>query len=110
VRLLPGRHDPFWDVDGVAARRVRRRHGAVAVLAFGAAFAAVVGAVFAWAGVIGIAPAGVPTVTALPGVGSELGSGGGLAVTGLAVVLSFVTLLSGAVAMARALRGPTEVA
>jgi hypothetical protein len=110
VRLIPGRHDPFWDVDGTAARRVRRRHGAVAVLAFAAAFAAVVGAVFAWAGVIGLAPAGLPTVGSLPGLVGELGSGDGMAMTGLAVVLLFVTLLSAAVGMARVLRGPTEAA
>ena len=110
MRLIPGRHDPFWDVDGTAARRVRRRHGAVSVLAFAAAFAAVVGAVVAWAGIFGFAPDGLPTVGALPGFAGELGSGDGMALTGLAVVLLFVTLLSAAVGMARVLRGPSEAA
>ena len=110
MRLLPGRHDPFWDVDGKAARRSRRKHGFVAVIAFAAAFAAVIGATIVWAGVIGIALPGVPTVGALPGFGGDLGSNGGMAMTGLAVVLLFVTLLSAAVGMARVLRGPTEAA
>jgi hypothetical protein len=108
VRLLPIRRDPFWDVDGTAARRVRRRHGFVAVVAFAAAFAAVLGAVIVWAGLFGIALPGVPTVGELPGFGLDFGSDGAMAMTGIAIVLLFVTLLSAAVGMARVLRGPTE--
>lgn len=108
MRMIHGRRDPFWDVDGTAARRVRRRHGFVAVIAFAAAFAAVVGAATAWAGLFGIAPAGIPTVGSLPGFGSDLGSLGGMAMTGIAMVLLFVMLLSATVGVARALRGPTE--
>ena len=105
---LPFRRDPFWDVDGTAARRVRRRHGFVAVLAFAAAFAAHVAAVIAWAGLFGFELPGVPTVTDLPGFGLDLASEGGLALTAIAGVLLFVTLLSAGVGMARVLRGPTE--
>ena len=40
VPLLSRRRDPYWDVDGAAARRSRRRQGAVSVIAFATAFAA----------------------------------------------------------------------
>lgn len=35
-----GRRDPFWDLEGVGARRTRRRRRAVGMLAFAVAVAA----------------------------------------------------------------------
>lgn len=46
---LFGRRDPWWDVDGPAARRQRRRHRFVALTAFCASLAAVSGATYVWA-------------------------------------------------------------
>jgi len=110
VRLLT-RHDPFWDVDGVAARRVRRRNGARSVLAFAAAFVAVVAASVAWAGLFGLAPAGVPTVSSLPGFDDPGGvAAGALGTIAIGAILLFVTGLSAAVGVAHIIRGPTEAA
>ena len=108
MRLIPARHDPFWDVDGTAARRVRRRHGLVAVLAFASAFAAVIGTVLVWASLFGIGFPGLPTVGGFSGYGGDLRSGGGIAMTVIGSVLLFVTLLSTVVGVARMLRGPIE--
>jgi hypothetical protein len=49
LRALFNRRDPWWDVEGSAARRDRRRHQLVAMTAFVASIAAVSGATFAWA-------------------------------------------------------------
>jgi hypothetical protein len=51
------RRDPWWEVDGAAARRARRKHRFVSGVAFFAALAAVVAAAFAWAVQLGIAGA-----------------------------------------------------
>ncbi len=52
---LLNRRDPWWEADGPAARRARRRERAVAVAAFIAAVTAVGGAVIAWSIQLGIA-------------------------------------------------------
>jgi hypothetical protein len=49
------RRDPFWEMDGPAARAKRRRQRFVSSVAFIAAMAAVAGAAFAWAIQLGIA-------------------------------------------------------
>jgi hypothetical protein len=55
------RRDPWWEVDGPAARRARRRQRVVSTLAFLAAVTAVVGAALAWLVQLGIAAAlGIP--------------------------------------------------
>jgi hypothetical protein len=51
------RRDPWWEADGRAARRARRRQLFVSGLAFAAALAAVGGAVVAWAIELGVAGA-----------------------------------------------------
>jgi hypothetical protein len=51
------RRDPWWEIDGHAARRTRRKQQFVAGLAFLAALAAVGAAAFAWAVQLGIAGA-----------------------------------------------------
>jgi len=52
---LFSRRDPWWDVEGSAARRDRRRHRRVAMMAFVASIAAVSGATYAWAIHLGLA-------------------------------------------------------
>ena len=52
---LFNRRDPWWDVEGSAARRGRRRHRFVAISAFVASIAAVSGATYAWAIHLGLA-------------------------------------------------------
>ena len=52
---LFNRRDPWWDVEGSAARRDRRRHRLVAITAFVASIAAVSGATYAWAIHLGLA-------------------------------------------------------
>ncbi len=42
------RRDPFWEIDGPAARAKRRRDRIVSTMAFVASLAAVAGAAFAW--------------------------------------------------------------
>ncbi len=49
------RRDPWWEVDGPAARRARRRERVVAGAAFLAAVTAVGAAALAWSIQIGIA-------------------------------------------------------
>lgn len=51
------RRDPFWEVDGPAARREQRMRRARSALAFMAALTAVAGAAFAWSVELGIAGA-----------------------------------------------------
>jgi hypothetical protein len=55
LRALFYRRDPWWDVERSAARRDRRRHRTVALMAFFASIAAVSGAMFAWAIHLGLA-------------------------------------------------------
>ena len=61
------RRDPFWEMDGPAARAKRRRDRFVSSVAFVAAVAAVAGAAFAWSIQLGIA--------ALMGLHTSLGIG-----------------------------------
>lgn len=65
--LLGNRHDPFWEVDGPAARREQRLHKARGVLAFTVALGAVVFAAFAWTVQLGLA--------AMVGIRLTLGAG-----------------------------------
>ncbi|MEW6224252.1 MAG: hypothetical protein AB1627_06455 [Chloroflexota bacterium] len=51
------RRDPWWEVDGPAARHARRKQQLVAGIAFTAALVAVGAAAFAWAVQLGIAGA-----------------------------------------------------
>lgn len=48
--------DPFWEVDGPAARGARRRQQVMSILAFIAATGAVAGAAFTWLIRLGVAP------------------------------------------------------
>jgi hypothetical protein len=57
VPALFRRRDPWWEVDGPAARRARRRHRLVSALAFTASVAAIAGAGFVWSVQLGIAAA-----------------------------------------------------
>jgi hypothetical protein len=50
------RRDPFWDADGIAARRHRRWRRFVGLVAFLVSLGAVGGAVFAWALELGFGP------------------------------------------------------
>jgi hypothetical protein len=49
------RRDPFWEIDGPAARARRRRDRFVSSVAFVTALTAVAGAAFAWSVQLGIA-------------------------------------------------------
>jgi len=57
ARTLFHRRDPFWEVDGPAARRAHRSRRARSALAFVAGVAAVAAAAFAWTVELGIASA-----------------------------------------------------
>jgi hypothetical protein len=103
VPLLSRRRDPYWDVDGSAARKSRRRHGFVSVIAFGVAVAAVIAAVVAWAGVMGVAPVGIPTVQFVAPAG-DLGDRSSAASTGVVSVLMFAMVISAAAIAGRVLR------
>jgi hypothetical protein len=48
------RRDPWWEMDGPAARAKRRRHRIVSGVAFVVALTAVVGAAFVWSIQIGL--------------------------------------------------------
>jgi hypothetical protein len=61
------RRDPFWEMDGPAARAKRRRERFVSSVAFVAAVAALAGAAFVWSIQLGIA--------ALLGLHTTLGIG-----------------------------------
>lgn len=52
---FPIRHDPFWEVDGPAARREQRRRTARGTAALVTALVAVAFAVFAWSVELGLA-------------------------------------------------------
>ncbi len=52
---LHRRRDPFWEVDGPAARAKRRKHKVVSTIAFVAAVTAVAGATFMWVTQVGLA-------------------------------------------------------
>ena len=51
---LHRRRDPFWEMDGPAARAKRRKHRFVSTIAFAAAVAAVVGAGYMWVTQVGL--------------------------------------------------------
>jgi hypothetical protein len=51
---LRKRHDPFWEVDGPAARRELRQRNLMSGLAFAAAVTAAIGAAFAWSIELGV--------------------------------------------------------
>jgi hypothetical protein len=51
---LRKRHDPFWEVDGPAARRELRQRKLISGLAFAAALTATIGAAFAWSIELGV--------------------------------------------------------
>jgi hypothetical protein len=60
------RRDPWWAMDGPAARRARRRKRIVSFIAFVASLTAVGGAALAWAAQLGLADAlGLPVRLAL---------------------------------------------
>lgn len=65
---LSMRRDPFWEVDGPAARRERRRHRLVSVIALVTATGAVAGAAVAWSIQLGLA-AGLGIRAAVPFAG-----------------------------------------
>ena len=59
------RRDPFWEVDGPAARGEQRRVRARATVAFVVALAAVAAAAFAWCVELGLAASlGIPLALA----------------------------------------------
>jgi hypothetical protein len=51
---LFSQRDPWWEIDGPAARRERRRQRFVALVAFAASLTAFSGATYAWAIHLGI--------------------------------------------------------
>ncbi len=51
------RRDPWWELDGPAARRARRRRALIAGVAFVASLAAIAAAAFAWSIELGLAAA-----------------------------------------------------
>lgn len=60
------RRDPWWAMDGPAARRARRRKQLVSLVAFVVSVAAVGGAAMAWAIQLGLAGSlGIPLHLAL---------------------------------------------
>jgi hypothetical protein len=60
------RRDPYWEVDGPAARREQRRLRARGTVAFMVALAAVAAAAFAWCVELGIAASlGIPLALAI---------------------------------------------
>jgi hypothetical protein len=59
------RHDPYWEVDGPAARREQRRVRARGTMAFVVALAAVAAVAFAWCLELGLAASlGIPLALA----------------------------------------------
>ena len=52
---LVNRRDPWWEADGPAARRARRRRQAVSLAAFAAAMTAIGATAFAWSIQLGLA-------------------------------------------------------
>jgi len=48
------KHDPWWEIDGLAARRERRRHRIVSLSAFAASLLAVLGSAYIWAFHLGL--------------------------------------------------------
>ena len=48
------KHDPWWEIDGPAARRERRRQRIVSRTAFAASLVAVMGSAYMWAFHLGL--------------------------------------------------------
>ena len=48
------KHDPWWEIDGPAARRERRRQRIVSFAAFAASLVAVMGSAYVWAFHLGL--------------------------------------------------------
>ena len=48
------KHDPWWEIDGPAARRERRRQRIVSLSAFAASVIAVLGSAYIWAFHLGL--------------------------------------------------------
>jgi uncharacterized membrane protein len=48
------KHDPWWEIDGPAARRQRRRRRFVSASAFAASLLAVLGSAYIWAFHLGL--------------------------------------------------------
>ena len=61
------RHDPYWDVDGSAARESRRRRLRREGVAFGFSLVAVAGAALVWALHLGVAHATGIALVVRPG-------------------------------------------
>jgi hypothetical protein len=60
------RHDPYWEVDGPAARGEQRRLRTRGTIAFVVALAAVAAAAFAWCVELGLAASlGIPLALAI---------------------------------------------
>ena len=57
ARSLFNKRDPFWELDGPAARREQRDRRLRGSIALAASLAAVAGAAFAWSIYLGIAAA-----------------------------------------------------
>ncbi len=55
LSLFHHRRDPWWELDGPAARHARRRQALVAGMAFLASLAAIAGAVLIWSIQLGLA-------------------------------------------------------
>ncbi len=53
--VMRGRRDPWWEADGPAARRERRRRRARGMLAFAVSLVAVAGAALEWSLYLGLA-------------------------------------------------------
>jgi hypothetical protein len=47
--VMIDKHDPWWEIDGRAARRERRRQRIVSISAFAASLLAVLGSAYVWA-------------------------------------------------------------
>jgi hypothetical protein len=61
------RHDPYWEVDGSAARESRKRRRLREALAFGSAVVVAVGAALAWCLHLGVAHAAGIALVVRPG-------------------------------------------
>ena len=48
------KHDPWWEIDGPAARRERRRQRIISISAFAASLIAVMGSAYIWAFHLGL--------------------------------------------------------
>src|SRR5919198_269384 len=105
--MRSSRRDPYWDVDGDAVRRQRRRSSLVAVIAFFVSFVALAGAAVAWAATVGPAPAGLAGIGDYASAAGDMVRRGGLAVGTIGSILVLSTVLAGIAMVAPMLPGPT---